>query len=99
MRLTDHHLLQGDRLEDSDPRVALCGVDKIEVRKLMGNTGFDCIVDAGLGWRASDNDAYQRLEVGVERCGTAEVAGASVAAPYVSAVAAVVAVSCLIAVA
>ncbi|MGY3129324.1 hypothetical protein ACVWZM_000006 [Bradyrhizobium sp. USDA 4501] len=132
VRRTDRHLLEGDRLEDVDPRVALCGVDKIEARKIMGNTGFDCIVDAGLGRRASDfdryrvtifdsarpirkhfegqtdeqgadqipdNDAYQRLEAEVGRCGTAEVAGASVAAPYVSAVAATVAVSRLIAIA
>lgn len=132
VRRTDRHLLEGDRLEDVDPRVALCGVDRIEARKLMGNTGFDCIVDAGLGRRASDfdryrvtvfdgsrpidkhfegqtdeqgggqipdNDAYQRLEAEVGRCGTAEVAGASVAAPYVSAVAAAVAVSRLIAIA
>jgi hypothetical protein len=131
VRRIDRRLLEGDRLEDDDPRVALCGVDKIEARKLMGNTGFDCIVDAGLGRRASDfdryrvtvfdsshpigkhfegqtdeqgadqipdNDAYQRLEAEVGRCGTAEVAGASVAAPYVSAVAAAVAVSRLIAI-
>lgn len=45
-----------------------------------------------------DGDAYQRLVTEIGRCGTAEVAGAAVAAPYVSAVAATVAVSRLIAV-
>jgi hypothetical protein len=45
-----------------------------------------------------DGDAYQRLLSEIGRCGTAEVAGAAVAAPYVSAVAATVAVSRLIAV-
>ena len=43
-------------------------------------------------------DAYQRLLEEVGPCGTAEVAGASVAAPYVSALAAAVAVSRLIAI-
>ncbi len=46
-----------------------------------------------------DDEVYRRLEAEVGRCGTAEVAGASVAAPYVSAIAATVAVSRLIAVA
>jgi hypothetical protein len=42
--------------------------------------------------------AYQFLEAELGRCGAAEVAGASVAVPYVSAIASVVAVSRLIAV-
>jgi hypothetical protein len=48
-----------------------------------------------------ESEAYQRLDLEAEigRCGTAEVAGASVAAPYVSALAAAVAISRLIAVA
>lgn len=46
-----------------------------------------------------ENDAYQRLQAEIGPCGTAEVAGASVAAPYVSAIAAAVAVSRLIAIA
>jgi hypothetical protein len=129
VRRVDRRLLAGDRLEDDDPRVALCGVDNVESRKLMANTGFDCIVDAGLGRRASDfdryrvtvfdrarpidrhfegqkdepahdpipdADAYRHLEAEVGRCGAAEIAGASVAAPYVSAVAGAVAVSRLV---
>lgn len=44
------------------------------------------------------SDAYQCLEEEIGRCGTAEIAGASVAAPYVSAVAAAVAVTRLIAI-
>jgi hypothetical protein len=46
-----------------------------------------------------ESEAYQRLEAEIGPCGTAEVAGASVAAPYVSALAAAVAISRLIAVA
>lgn len=44
-----------------------------------------------------DKDAYKRLEEEIGRCGTAEVAGAAVAAPYVSAVTAAIAISRLIA--
>jgi hypothetical protein len=131
VRRVDRRLLAGDRLEEDDPRVALSGVDKIEARKLMAHTGFDCIVDAGLGRMAGDfdryrvtvfdearpidrhfeghtdtapavpipdHDAYKRLEAEVGPCGTAEVAGASVAAPYVSALAATVVIARLIAV-
>ncbi len=131
VRRIDRRLVAGDRLDDDDPRVALSGVDKIEVRTLMANIGFDCIVDAGLGRTAADFDryrvsvfdrtrpidkhfagvrdktieeqipngnAYRLLEAEVGRCGTTEIAGASVAAPYVSAIAAAVAVSRLIAV-
>ncbi len=47
----------------------------------------------------TNDKAYKSLEAEVGRCGMAEVAGASVAAPYVSALAAAVAVSRLIAVA
>ena len=43
-------------------------------------------------------DAYRRLEEQIGSCGTAEIGGASVAAPYVSALAAAIAVSRVIAV-
>ena len=33
--------------------------DKIEVRTLMADIGFDCIVDAGLGRTAADFDRYR----------------------------------------
>ncbi len=131
VRRLDRRLLASDRLEDDDPRVALCGVDKIASRRLMAHVGFECIVDAGLGRKASDFNryrvtvfdavrsidkhfegqsdatdgnavpngcAYQRLQAEVGPCGTAEIAGASVAAPHVSAIAAAVAVSRLIAI-
>ena len=45
-----------------------------------------------------DSDAYQRLSAEIGSCGAAEILGASVAAPYVSALAATVAVSRLIAI-
>lgn len=131
VRRVDRRLLAGDVLEDDDPHIALCGVDKVASRMLLAGTGFECIVDAGLGRKASDfnryrvtifdsqhpidrhfegqtdasngniipdADAYHQLEKEVGACGTAEVAGASVAAPHVSAVTAAVAVSRLIAI-
>jgi hypothetical protein len=131
VRRLDRRLLPGDVLEDDDPRIALCGVDKIESRRLMAQTGFECIVDAGLGRKASDFNryrvtifdaqrsiakhfegqtdatdgnvipdvsAYHQLQDEIGACGTAEVAGASVAAPHVSGIAAAVAVSRLIAI-
>lgn len=132
VRRIDRRLLGNDQLDDSDPRLALSGVDKIEPRKLMANVGFDCIVDAGLGRTSSDFDryrvtvfdrtrpidrhfegqrddpvrvkipagaAFQRLEAEIGRCGAVEIGGASVAAPYVSALAAAVAISRTIAIA
>ncbi len=131
VRRIDRMLVATDRLDDTDPRLAFCGVDKVEPRRHMARVGFDCIVDAGLGRKANDFDryrvtifnggrpidkhfadqedprvsddipadeAYQRLLGEIGRCGTTEVAGASVAAPYVSAVTAAVAVSRLIAI-
>ena len=132
LRRLDCRLLGSDRLHNDDPRLALSGVDKIEVRKLMATVGFDCIVDAGLGRTASDFDKYRvtvfdrvrsidkhfvgqtdipprvdapdgepyhQLASEVGLCGAAEIGGASVAAPYVSAFAAAIAVSRTIAVA
>jgi hypothetical protein len=131
VRRIDRRLVGSDRLQDDDPRLALCGVDKIAVRKLIADVGFEAIVDAGLGRKASDfdryrvtvfdavhpidrhfegqadntegnlvpdQDAYRQLEAEVGACGAAQVAGASVAAPYVSAIAAAVAVTRLIAI-
>jgi len=58
----DRRLKQDDRIDDDDPRVALSGMDKIAARKLMAKTGFDCIIDAGLGRTARD---FNRFRVSV----------------------------------
>lgn len=130
VRRVDRRIQATDRLLPTDPRVAFCGFDKIGSRKLLSDTGFDAIVDAGLGRSASDfdryrvtvfdkarriddhfigmndepaqghgplPDAYRDLEKAVGACGLAEYAGASVAAPYVSALAATTAITRLIA--
>ena len=131
VRRVDRRLLQNDRLEDDDPRMALSGVDRVEARKWMASTGFDCIIDAGLGRTAEqadrfrvtvfdqhspidrhfakqedepkderilERDTYKELEADIGRCGASEIGGASTAVPYVSALAAAVAVARLIAV-
>jgi hypothetical protein len=131
VRRVDRRLLPSDRLDDDDPRVALSGVDKVSVRRGMVNTGFECIVDAGLGRSAADFDrlrvsvfdagrsieahfaeqddhsaneghledpAYAALAEEVGRCGTVEVAGSSIATPYVSTLAAAIVMSRLIAI-
>ena len=54
--------------------------------------------DAPVGGDSPRGEAYLRLEAEIGPCGTAEIGGASVAAPYVSALAAAVAVSRVIAV-
>ena len=49
--------------------------------------------DAPLAQGLPEGDAYRRLEQQIGPCGAAEIGGASVAAPYVSALAAAIAVS------
>jgi hypothetical protein len=130
VRRIDKRLLETDRLDNEDPRVALSGLDKLEPRRHLAKVGFDCIVDAGLGRTPNEfdryrvtifdherpidqhfakekdatarqdvpqNPAYHALEQAIGRCGAVEIAGASAAAPYVSAIAAVISISRLIA--
>ena len=49
--------------------------------------------DAPVAQDVPAGDAYRRLEEQIGQCGTAEIGGASVAAPYVSALAAAIAIS------
>ena len=72
-------------------------------------TVFDCIrsidrhftgqKDKPVGGDILKGEAYRRLEAEIGPCGTAEIGGASVAVPYVSALAATVAISRVIAIA
>lgn len=119
------------RVADGEPRLALSGLDKVAPRRLLAETGFEAIIDVGLGRTSTDFDryrinvfdarrridahfdgvsdpapkpaapdlpAYARLEAEIGRCGAAEIGNASVAAPYVSAVAAAAAVARAIAI-
>ena len=59
---------------------------------------FAGLEDKPVGQDSPTGDAYRRLEAEIGPCGIAEIGGASVAAPYVSALAAAVAISLVIAV-
>jgi hypothetical protein len=128
-RPLDKHTIIGQH----EPRLAFSGLDKISVRKLLGDCGFQYVIDAGLGSNASDFDRFrintfdQNLRpnahfakqsddneharadafiAGSEvfqkavnsasptaACGLREVAGKSVAVPYVSSVTACLAIA------
>ncbi|WP_406867713.1 ThiF family adenylyltransferase [Paraburkholderia fungorum] len=123
-RALDEHTIIGPQ----EPRLAFSGLDKIRVRKLLGDRGFQYVIDAGLGSNASDFDRFRintfdkdlkpsahfaeqnddnehaRADAFIAAseaykkavdsaspaaaCGLREVAGKSVAVPYVSSVAA-----------
>jgi len=109
-------------INDTEPALALCGVDNIEARQLLDKVGFKRIIEAGLGkgtqgylglrvhtfpasrstgqcWKPINEEnnpidrliqqpAYQQLhEKGLDRCGLIELAGHSVGASFVGAVA------------
>jgi hypothetical protein len=112
------------RIQDTEPALALCGVDNIEARRDLEKVGFQRIIEAGLGkgiqeylglkvhtfpssriaeqcWAQKagiekDNPiecliqqpAYQNLyNKGLDHCGLVELAGHSVGASFVGAVA------------
>lgn len=110
------------KINDTEPAIALCGVDNIEARRVLDKVGFTRIIEAGLGkgtqeylglkvhtfpasrptdqcWnpiytgnitieRLIQQPAYKQLqEKGVDQCGLIEIAGHSVGAPFVGAVA------------
>ena len=45
-----------------DPPIALSGLDRITARKLLGNVGFERVIDCGLGDTAA---SYRRFRLGV----------------------------------
>ena len=59
---------------------------------------FAGLEDKPVGQDSPTGDAYRRLEAEIGPCGIAEIGGAGVAAPYVSALAAAAAISRVIAV-
>ncbi len=42
------------RLANGEPRLALCGVDNPQARRVLEDSGFDFVVEAGLGQGAED---------------------------------------------
>ena len=85
--------LGGNAADFDKYRVRVFDEAHLIVRHLEG------LQDASVDEALLQRDAYQRLQAEIGRCGTAEIAGANVAAPYVSAVAACVTVARLIAIA
>jgi hypothetical protein len=57
-RRLDENLLRSD----TEPGVALAGLDRMPVRRLLGSRGFEYIIDAGLGATVDD---YCKLRVNV----------------------------------
>ncbi len=129
----DRRLDKNTRREDTEPFLAFSGLDKVTPRKMLGDCGFQYVIDAGLGANAEDFDlvrvntfvdaefspadhfanqhdidertranaaigsvkAYKDAEAAAHsdqaQCGLLDVAGKSIAVPYVSALA-----SCLV---
>jgi hypothetical protein len=57
-RRLDENLLRSD----AEPGVALAGLDRMPIRRLLGGQGFEYIIDAGLGATVDD---YCKLRVNV----------------------------------
>jgi hypothetical protein len=57
-RRLDEHLFRSD----SEPAIALAGLDGMTARRLLGGRGFEYVIDAGLGATVSD---YQRFRINV----------------------------------
>ena len=47
------------RRDPSEPPYALSGLDKMKYRRLLGNPGFDFVIDAGLGAKAIEYDTFR----------------------------------------
>jgi len=47
---------------DFEPGIVLAGLDRMRARPLLGNRGFEYVIDAGLGATVSD---YQKLRINV----------------------------------
>lgn len=54
-RRLDEHLHRTER----EPLIALAGFDNMESRRMLGNPGFDFVVDAGLGSTARDYHKFR----------------------------------------
>lgn len=116
------------RVDDTEPPVALCGVDNALARSALEDAGFGTILEAGLGGGISDflairfhsfpqkrrardiwsnaaqastelldRPAYERLAAnGADRCGLIQLAGRTVGAPFVGAIAGAITVAELV---
>ena len=112
------------RVDNDEPRFALCGVDNEFARSALEDVGFDKVIEVGLGggtddflgfrthvfpgarrardvWKQAvtsseiriDRPAYEKLaSSGLDQCGLTQLAGRTVGAPFVGAIAAAIAI-------
>lgn len=62
VRRTDRWVDANHRIQDGDPRIAVCGFDNEAARKLLDSSGYDLIVDAGLGRGHAD---FERVRISI----------------------------------
>jgi len=62
VRRIDRRLDERFRRFDAEPGIALGGLDSMPARRLLGDRGFEYIIDSGLGATAAD---YQRFRINV----------------------------------
>jgi hypothetical protein len=62
VRRLDRRIDENFRRTNQEPSIALAGLDKMPVRKVLGQVGFDCIVDCGLGATSAD---YTKFRINV----------------------------------
>jgi hypothetical protein len=54
--ISERKYTEHDRRTEDDPKIALCGFDRGRPRSFLGKTGFDLIVECGLGDTLADFD-------------------------------------------
>ena len=54
--ITERKYTEHDRRNENEPGIALCGFDRARPRSFLGKTGFDMIVECGLGNDLADFD-------------------------------------------
>jgi hypothetical protein len=62
VRRIDRRLDDRLRRSDSEPGIAMAGLDGMPARRLLGHTGFEYVIDAGLGATVSD---YRKFRINV----------------------------------
>lgn len=59
VRRVDRFLDSHQRLQEGEPKVALCSFDNIKSRKLLDDVGYDVVIDSGLGRTHRNFDVYR----------------------------------------
>jgi hypothetical protein len=59
VRRVDRWLDENQRTQKGEPRLALCGFDSVEARMAFDASGFDIVIDAGLGRSHKDFERFR----------------------------------------